>query len=896
MSQIHIFFGAPILPTSLKTSKEDKFSTATAETWKQLRVNTSFTKDTFNLCTKKCGYSEHAEHLALNDSVLDVHSKAHFEKGCGLDDRFLTEHAADAESVKSSSKKTEGLGNLTGNNCDICGDTSTDDHVKHHVYQQLPNYVETDEKQSKHPEIDEVGASCGVGNHLDVFSLVSSNENTKNISRGVTFLGQNDDPSDFQCNPHKLLSQHLEIHCPQIIKESKTENSLDVCSSLAVSADTEFLSILTSSQVVLLAGRHAVDQSEIQSNSVKVKGTKLDESHRELVDPLIKLNENGGMCPNVTESLACNFYESSLELFDSDSAMKDNCLTSLKKETSFQENAGIPTSLLHAPGDKLNKLYIEPWKKGILCSQEDNSLKRLQISEDTIPEANYAFADQQLSKKAKLICSPDCPVPRMEQLRISLFKKAQKHPSLLKDCCCKAQKYNVLVAVLHPCHIKEIQIKSGTKTSSKVPLGTIVVFDQSEIQRKIVLWRKTAFWSLTVFPGDIVLFTDVTIYENHWIGEIMLQSTFSSQLLNLGSCSTINQNEFSHIVDVNVLEDLVAYVSSEHAYLQTLPKRQPQTLNNIQHVLLDQLKPNILVHAIVKIVNITVLTECTYSYRGERQRKIILIVEQVKDQHCALVLWGSVAAYYLQLQRKRDHIWDFKYLFTKHSPVSGELELHTTPWSSFECLFDDDRRAVEFKEKFEKDVKSLMRVSSLTAHLEEKCSGTIQVKACISELKFAVASSPCGQLIFDAKTSLQHIFASLSLITYTGCAKCGLERQTDDNKIYNQCFSCLPSNKVKIFYRPALMTIEEDGYEISVRVASKLMEKIFLNIPAEWLNKAIDTSLDTKYGMIVADLCHSLLTDTQASYCLEIRSHFVLDENSYPLEKDFHLLGFHIDL
>lgn len=61
-------------------------------------------------------------------------------------------------------------------------------------------------------------------------------------------------------------------------------------------------------------------------------------------------------------------------------------------------------------------------------------------------------------------------------------------------------------------------------------------------------------------------------------------------------------------MDVNILQDLLVYVSSKHAYLQTLPKRQPQTLNNIQHVLLDQLQPDTLVHSIIKIVNITELT------------------------------------------------------------------------------------------------------------------------------------------------------------------------------------------------------------------------------------------------------------------------------------------------
>lgn len=55
-------------------------------------------------------------------------------------------------------------------------------------------------------------------------------------------------------------------------------------------------------------------------------------------------------------------------------------------------------------------------------------------------------------------------------------------------------------------------------------------------------------------------------------------------------------------------------------------------------------------------------------------------------------------------------------------------------------------------------------------------------------------------------------------------------------------------------------------------------------------------SSDITYSMIVADVCHSLLADMEASYLLEIRSHFVLDENSYPLQKDFHLLNFHPDL
>lgn len=61
--------------------------------------------------------------------------------------------------------------------------------------------------------------------------------------------------------------------------------------------------------------------------------------------------------------------------------------------------------------------------------------------------------------------------------------------------------------VLTPCHVKEINVKSGPNSGSKVPLATIVVVDQSEIKKRVVLWRTAAFWALTVFLGDIILLT-----------------------------------------------------------------------------------------------------------------------------------------------------------------------------------------------------------------------------------------------------------------------------------------------------------------------------------------------------------------------------------------------------
>ncbi|NXA08082.1 SHLD2 protein, partial [Sapayoa aenigma] len=185
-----------------------------------------------------------------------------------------------------------------------------------------------------------------------------------------------------------------------------------------------------------------------------------------------------------------------------------------------------------------NEIHIESLSSGILCSQVNcshkNSSKRPHKCENSFHLFHSAFKRQLESKRAKLNSSPPASGVRVDQERMTEFKKLEKKLSPLKNCCCKNQKYNVLVTVVHPCHIKEIQVKTRPRSSCKVPVATIVVTDQSEMERKVVLWRGAAFWSLTVFPGDIVLLTDIIVYENLWCGEIMLQSTFASQLLNLG--------------------------------------------------------------------------------------------------------------------------------------------------------------------------------------------------------------------------------------------------------------------------------------------------------------------------------------------------------------------------
>ncbi|XP_075790937.1 shieldin complex subunit 2 isoform X1 [Pelodiscus sinensis] len=902
--QIHIFFGAPIIPTPAEVSEEQSFSVATAETWKELHL--SFDKHAFHLSDRKCQCPDHAKHQSPDPRDVAIHTRDHFsvnsEQGrLGIAEDYLTyvPVVGRMETHDTALKRTV---DVTSYGYQISEHRDTWKNMNRVADQQLPDiFIKTDElhrKPSKEcfPNLSEKDVRHLEDECCDISDLVSS---TKEISIHLKSMRKDVLLNDHSVH-HERLSQYLEMFFPKIAKESKTNRPMRECSDFAISTETEFLSIRTSSQVAILAQKHFKEQNQMQKEAKKLKETEVEKKSGEnevVLDEPIQTNFVVGACIHVSETDQESVC--SLELFSSESARNTTCLESTERQTSSQENIEDSQELVSDDNEQLqNEICIEPLSTGILCSQVDNyykgSSKRARTSEDFLSISHSTLKAQQKSKRPKLICSATKPETKVDQEMMSKFWKFRPNPWLLKNCCCKNQKYSVLVTVLHPCHVKEIQIKSRPKSSSTVPIATIIVIDQSEIEKKVVLWRAAAFWALTVFPGDIVLLTDVIVYENKWYGEMMLQSTFTSQLFNLGSCSAIDPKKFSHVVDADVLQDLLAYVSSKYTYFRDLPCRKPQKLDGIQFVQLDQLQPDTLVHLVLKLVNITILTESLYSYKGETQRKIILTVEQIRDQRYLLVLWGAGAAWCPKLQRKKDHIWEFKYLLAKRSSISGDIELHTTPWSSCECLFDDDKRAVEFKEKYQKCEKPLMKMTNLAAHLEEKCSGVSQLKARVLELKFTITAPQYRQFIFDADTSLECILASLPMIIYSGCAKCGLELQTDENKIYKQCLSCLPFNKVRKFYRPALMTAEDKGYEICIQVVSELMEKIFLNIPADWLNRLIVPPSDATYGMVVADLCHSLLSDT--SCLLDIRSHFTLDENSYPLQQDFFLLDFHPDL
>uniref|UniRef100_A0A8C6EAB2 Shieldin complex subunit 2 n=1 Tax=Moschus moschiferus TaxID=68415 RepID=A0A8C6EAB2_MOSMO len=823
-SQVHIFWGAPVSPLEMTVSQEPTSSASTAETWKEIQV--LYNHHSLYLKDKKRRHKNLEDYQALEPLGLPDLPHGHFPANSmnrSVHMKDDTTHCiSETQTVKSQKSYLLGMSDRTNSSEQICGFKGGVQHfTEEEKYQKLSSELQkTTNKQHDQSNI------CGQNIPKNSFHL---DHKCAAILDVVCGTEQTNTPETIKinCAPtehHEIQNQCLEFFPSNTVDKPRPEGTVGKVSGLKISTDTEFLSIMTSSQVAFLAQRKYKGQKSVNKGTINVE-IEPEASYGEIritEDNLIQSKDDSAEGNEDGQNQAC-----SLELFSPVCPETRSSHTLLNAGKDLEENIGSQELFNFDDKFQPNEIHIESCNSGILCSQlntfHKSSGKRSWTSEDKSGHPQALSKVPHVAKKIKLFSNERDHTVTVDQRNMSGFKGIKK-TSLIKNCDSEHQKYNCLVMVLSPCHMKEINIKSGPNSGSKVPLATIVVTDQSEIKKKVFLWRTAAFWALTVFPGDIILLTDVTIHEDHWVGETVLQSTFTSQLLNLGSYSSVHPEEYSSMISNVVLQDLLAYVSSKHSYLRDLPQRHPQKMSSIEFIELDQLQPDILVHAVLRVVDITVLTEALYSYRGQKQRKVMLTVEQTQGQHYVLVLWGPGAAWYPQLQRKK---------------------------------------------------------------------GVILIKAQILELVFPVRAFQ--KIALNTHSSLKSIFSSLPNIIYTGCGKCGSELQTDENKIYKQCFSCLPFTMKKIYYRPALMTIVDGKCKVCIHVGSKLIDKILLNISPDWLNRVIAPPSDVTYGMVAADLLHALLAGSKAPCVLKVQSLFVLDENSYPLQQDFSLLDFYPD-
>uniref|UniRef100_A0A4X1VCE3 Shieldin complex subunit 2 n=1 Tax=Sus scrofa TaxID=9823 RepID=A0A4X1VCE3_PIG len=781
-SQVHIFWGAPLGPLEMTVPQEPTSLMSTADPWKEIQL--LYNQHPLHLKDEKSRHKTLEDYQALEAVGSPDLPHGHFpansvNSSVHVKDDFI-HGISETKTLKSQKSHPLVSSDGTKSNEQICEFKGRVQHLaEEKKYQNL--FSENKIADEQHQDRSNI---CDHNFPKNSFQLDPKCAAVLDVVCRPEQMDTGPGAIKTKCVPtehREIQNQCLEFFSSNSVDKPKPEEAVGKVSGLKISTNTEFLSIMTSSQLAFLAQRKYKGQNSI--NKTVNMETEPEASHGEIRITKDNLNQ-----PN--DDTAEGVYEDgqnqahSLELVSPVCPETRSHHIHLNSDKGLEENIGSPE--LFSVEDKLlpNEICIEPCSSGILCSQlntfHKRSSKRSWTSEKKSGPPKALSEAPHVAKKIKLISNGRDHIVAVGQRNASEFKGIKK-TSLIKNCDSESQKYHCLVMVLSPCHMKEITIKSGPNSGSKVPLATIVVIDQSEIKKKVFLWRTAAFWALTVFLGDIILLTDVTIHEDHWVGETVLQSTFTSQLLNLGSYSSVRPEEYS--------------------------------------------------------------------------------------------------------------IWEFKYLFVQRNCILENLELHTTPWSSCECLFDDDTRAIEFKAKFQKNTPSFVKISDLATHLEDKHSGVILIKAQILELVFPISATQ--RITLSAHSSLESIFSALPKVIYTGCAKCGLELETDENKIYKQCFSCLPFTVKKIYYRPALMTIVDGLSKVCIHIGSKLIEKILLNIPPDWLNRVIAPPSDVTYGMVAADLLHSLLAVSGALRVLKVQSLFVLDENSYPLQQDFSLLDFY---
>lgn len=318
-----------------------------------------------------------------------------------------------------------------------------------------------------------------------------------------TEISQDDStPSGCQCSQSKAESVEEEQLCPVLVTEyldscfsshSMSRQGRDGRPASPVSTETEYLSTWTKSQALLLRGRVAQcptsdfpDDFLLGSPHTPPKQTpSTSVSSPELYSPVVSPEERG---LGGTLQSSGEWHNESL--------------------SQRQQERGV---------------ILEITTDGILCSQGS-----------AIPEKPVAHKEVGLDIDSPTTFPQTSPSPTTsKRMKLSQKKTTEQKArtvaaplcgptTLLARCKTHGVRYAILVAVVHPCHLKEVKVKTGASAGTSVPLATLIVTDQSDVEMKVVLWRTAAFWALTVFPGDILLITGETTKTSSFVKELTL--------------------------------------------------------------------------------------------------------------------------------------------------------------------------------------------------------------------------------------------------------------------------------------------------------------------------------------------------------------------------------------
>lgn len=338
---------------------------------------------------------------------------------------------------------------------------------------------------------------CGAVTSGRPESAGTSERTPESIADKTETSQDNSTPSGCECSQSKEESSEVEELCPVLVTEyldscfscpqtSLNEQSRDVRPTSPVSTETEYLSTWTKSQALLLRSRVARCPTsgfleDFLLGSPHTPRKQMDSasiSSPELYSPVVSPEERG---LGGTLQSSGEWHNDSL--------------------SQRQQERGV---------------ILEITSDGILCSQGNAIAEKPVVQEelglniDSPTTTAQASPSPTTSKKMKLSQTVSKTKETTEQ-RVRSAAPLCGPTTLLARCKTHGVRYAILVAVVHPCHLKEVKVKTGVSAGSSVPLATLIVTDQSDVEMKVVLWRTSAFWALTVYPGDILLITGETI-------------------------------------------------------------------------------------------------------------------------------------------------------------------------------------------------------------------------------------------------------------------------------------------------------------------------------------------------------------------------------------------------
>lgn len=302
-------------------------------------------------------------------------------------------------------------------------------------------------------------------------------------------------PSGCECSQSKAESVEVEDLCPVLVTEyldscfscpqTLIGQSRDIRPSPPVSTETEYLSTWTKSQALRLRSRVARCPA-----SGFLEDFLLGSPH----DPHKQMDSTSISSPDLYSPKVSPEERGLGGTLQSSGEWHND------SQSQRQEERGV---------------ILEITSDGILCSQGNAVAERpvaqeeLGLNIDSPTTTAQASPSPTTSKRMKLSHTVSKTKETTDQ-RVRSAAPLCGPTTLLARCKTHGVRYAILVAVVHPCHLKEVKVKTGVSAGSSVPLATLVVTDQSDVEMKVVLWRTAAFWALTVYPGDILLITGET--------------------------------------------------------------------------------------------------------------------------------------------------------------------------------------------------------------------------------------------------------------------------------------------------------------------------------------------------------------------------------------------------